>query len=308
MEIGERLREAREAESISLDSLQETTKIQKRYLTAIEKGNFHILPGKFYARAFIKEYALAVGLNPTELLNEFSEEVPQTETKQTEEYSRMDRSKRTDNTSKSPAILSIIPAIIVALLVIGIIFVAVTLYQKSMSDTNSDPANDQGQNEIIRSTSNNQQNKNLNNENNAQENNEDTNNNESESNNNTSENNEEDLDESSLTLVETGSGSQPESTYKFTTTDDTLILSIEPSGESWLDITNKTGESFYGKLTEENTPIELDLTGQNQIRLNVGLATSISKMSINGVEIDFPVDPIQYVSQRIWIEINNKTE
>lgn len=310
MEIGERLREAREAEGISLDSLQETTKIQKRYLTAIEEGNFHILPGKFYARAFIKEYALAVHLNPTELLNEFSEEVPKTETKQTEQYSRMERSKRAENTSKSPAIFSVIPAIIVALLVIGIIFVAITLYQKSMSDKDSDPANNQGQNEIIRSPSN----ENLNNEKDSNENdqsigNDNTGNNNAEmENNEENEINENDETESSLDLVETGSGSQPESTYELTSTDDTLTLLIEPSGESWLDVTNENGESFYGKLTQPDNPIEIDVTDQNKIRLNVGLATSISKISINGIEIEFPVDPAQYVNQRIWIKINNETE
>ncbi|WBX79510.1 helix-turn-helix domain-containing protein [Virgibacillus salarius] len=43
MEIGARLKEAREAKNLSLESLQETTKIQKRYLLAIEEGNLHIL-------------------------------------------------------------------------------------------------------------------------------------------------------------------------------------------------------------------------------------------------------------------------
>ena len=61
MEIGENLREAREAKEISLDDIQEMTKIQKRYLVAIEAEDFHVLPGRFYARAFIKEYAQAVG-------------------------------------------------------------------------------------------------------------------------------------------------------------------------------------------------------------------------------------------------------
>src|SRR5690625_7041564 len=79
MEIGVRLKEAREAKNLSLESLQETTKIQKRYLVAIEQGDFHVLPGKFYARAFIKEYALAVGLNPDELLEEYKSEIPSTE-------------------------------------------------------------------------------------------------------------------------------------------------------------------------------------------------------------------------------------
>src|SRR5690625_6120585 len=75
MGIGARLKEAREEKGISLESLEETTKIQKRYLQAIEEENFNILPGKFYARAFIKEYALAVNLNVDELFEEYEEDL-----------------------------------------------------------------------------------------------------------------------------------------------------------------------------------------------------------------------------------------
>ena len=52
-EIGEILKEARIQQGYTLDDLQQTTKIQKRYLQAIEDGNPDILPGRFYARAFV---------------------------------------------------------------------------------------------------------------------------------------------------------------------------------------------------------------------------------------------------------------
>src|SRR5690625_4978855 len=140
MEIGAKLKEAREANNITLDSLQETTKIQKRYLVAIEQGNFHILPGTFYARAFIKEYATAVGLDPDELLAGHQDELPPTDNRDTVQYSRIQRSRRKNTDSKSPAILSVIPTIIVVLLIIGVLFVGWTLYQKSNSnDDNGDP-------------------------------------------------------------------------------------------------------------------------------------------------------------------------
>ena len=63
IEVGERLKEARQAKGYTLDDLQQITKIQKRYLVAIEEGNLNVLPGNFYARAFIKQYADTVGLN-----------------------------------------------------------------------------------------------------------------------------------------------------------------------------------------------------------------------------------------------------
>ncbi len=44
-------------------------KFKNVYVSAIEEGNFSMMPGTlFYVRAFIKQYAEAVGLDSTELL------------------------------------------------------------------------------------------------------------------------------------------------------------------------------------------------------------------------------------------------
>lgn len=69
-QIGEQLKAARLEKQLSLDDIQEITKIQRRYLSAIEENNLSVLPGDFYVRAFIRQYALAVGLHSDELLGE----------------------------------------------------------------------------------------------------------------------------------------------------------------------------------------------------------------------------------------------
>ena len=81
-ELGTRLKEARLSKGYSLDDLQEITKIQKRYLIGIEEGNYSIMPGTFYVRAFIKQYAEAVGLDSNEIFRKFKNEIPANNTVQ----------------------------------------------------------------------------------------------------------------------------------------------------------------------------------------------------------------------------------
>ena len=66
--IGQELQNARLDKGLSLDDIQQSTKIQKRYLAAIENGQFDQLPGAFYESAFVRQYASAVGLDVTEFM------------------------------------------------------------------------------------------------------------------------------------------------------------------------------------------------------------------------------------------------
>lgn len=75
-DIGERLRTAREAKGLTLGDIERITKIQIRYLTAIEDNEFDKLPGEFYVRAFIRQYAQVVGLDGKELLEDYHDDVP----------------------------------------------------------------------------------------------------------------------------------------------------------------------------------------------------------------------------------------
>lgn len=82
-EIGQKLREARLEKGYTIDDLQQITKIQKRYLIAIEEGNFDALPGDFYVRAFIKQYASVVGMNPDKLVEDYQQDIPTVQPKPT---------------------------------------------------------------------------------------------------------------------------------------------------------------------------------------------------------------------------------
>lgn len=82
-ELGELLKRAREERGLSLDDIQETTKIRKRYLEALESGDHTVLPGAFYVRAFVKNYSEAVGLDYEEVLRLYQHEVPAAPVEQT---------------------------------------------------------------------------------------------------------------------------------------------------------------------------------------------------------------------------------
>lgn len=121
-EVGERLKEARKAMGYTLDDLQQKTKIQKRYLIAIEEGNYEVMPGKFYIRAFIKQYADTVGLDGDKLLNEYSEAIPQPQEETSTESIKLDqtRSSSRNHNKTLETFREYLPTILISLLVIAI--------------------------------------------------------------------------------------------------------------------------------------------------------------------------------------------
>jgi len=69
IELGKLLKKARQEKGLTINDIQERTKIRKKYLEAIEANDFDILPGKVYLKVFIKGYAREVDINYQELLN-----------------------------------------------------------------------------------------------------------------------------------------------------------------------------------------------------------------------------------------------
>ncbi|GIO22032.1 helix-turn-helix domain-containing protein [Oceanobacillus sp. J11TS1] len=298
MDVGEKLKEARLAKDISLDSLQEKTKIQKRYLVAIEEGKFEVLPGKFYTRAFIKEYASAVGINPDELVTDHKEELPSTEEEENVQYSRIQRTRKESKADKESRSSSSIPMITVILLIIAIVAVAIFFMRESSSSNEGEPIEDNNAdgNVIItdpdeeRST--------------GETNNSEENNNKEE----TEEDDNQDTEENenvSVEVIEEGTGSSPSSVFEITNVGEEVTLTLEsadPDLNTWLEVTSAEGESlFSGNFDGNESPLEIDISGQDTISLNIGNAPALA-VTVNGTEIEYPNSAVH---QRLDLQMSN---
>ncbi|MCI1987263.1 MAG: DUF4115 domain-containing protein [Lactobacillus sp.] len=135
-EIGQKLRTARIEKGYTLDDLQQITKIQKRYLIAIEEGNFDALPGDFYVRAFIKQYADTVGLDSDALLTQFQQDIPDTQPQEYVEQSVESKTRATRAAASSPAnkVRRHLPQIGIAVLAVIILAVVYFITWRASAD------------------------------------------------------------------------------------------------------------------------------------------------------------------------------
>lgn len=72
-QIGEILKQTREAQGITLNQVSEATKISTRYLRAIENGEYDAIPGDVYLKGFIRNYANILGLDGEQMVAKFNE-------------------------------------------------------------------------------------------------------------------------------------------------------------------------------------------------------------------------------------------
>jgi len=74
--FGGKLREARERRGISLRQIANATKISPVVLEALERNDVTRLPGGIFSRAFVRSYAIEVGLDPETTIQEFIAQFP----------------------------------------------------------------------------------------------------------------------------------------------------------------------------------------------------------------------------------------
>ncbi len=311
IDIGSRLKEARESKSMTLEQVQDITKIQKRYLQAIENNEFKVLPGKFYTRAFIREYASAVGLDPEVIMEEHRSEIPEFEDESIVNYSRVQKS-RNESSGKSSGLSRMFPTIITVVLIIFLLFVAY-IFITQMNDGSKDnqPASsnenevsvpeskDQGKDKSETDGSSDSANKEDGSSKDSGSSNSDG---EKANQDKQDENKKEEQSKPEVKLTQKGTGSFPEHTFNVTGADQPS-LTIDITGKTYLEVSApKGGENLTPpkNYTQADSPIKIDVKDRKQVYVKIGSAPSV-EVKINGQKVNYPVDAKQLVTQKFLL-------
>ncbi len=280
-ELGQRLREARESRGISLEDLQKTTKIQKRYLAAIEEGKYDTLPGKYYARACVKSYADAVGIDTDELFDEFSNELPNPQKGSSDLPSRTKRTKSTTVKPRRRGKLSAIMPVVIALTFLLVIGVGVWIMAQQWGNDQAEGIAPEEQEQPFEGE--------LGEELVPEEQPEDTPVEEEPTPTEEVPIEEpvEEIVQQELTLIRT---TRNHSYYELSNTNS-FEIEISFTGTSYVGIKNAKGKSFFAGEAKAGDILTYDFTGEEEIEFNYG-ASNYVQMKVNDEVLEFPLDII----------------
>lgn len=300
-ELGNRLKEARLAKGLSLEDLQSITKIQKRYLIGIEEGNYSSMPGNFYVRAFVKQYAEALQLDPDEIFETYKNEIPATHNEDLpEQLSRVKTRKSV--TEGSSKIFDIIPKVLIGVFIIGAAGLLYYFFVNNVGDKANDLVNKENEPvKFVRS-------ENLDKA--DEEEKEDT----------KKETEEVEKNEEQNTVEETPVVEAPkqeitsvQSSGKNSTFDlknaEKFVVKLVSTGQTWVNVKNSAGQSkFQGLLSTTGTPsAEVDLSGDTKAVLVIGRAVD-TEIYINDQKLEYAIAPTDVVQQNITIQFVPKNE
>ena len=71
--IGQVLKEKRTSLGLDLSEAEQLTQVQKLYIVALETDDYKALPGDFYIKAYLKQYAEKLGLNADRIIQAYDE-------------------------------------------------------------------------------------------------------------------------------------------------------------------------------------------------------------------------------------------
>jgi cytoskeleton protein RodZ len=146
--IGRLLEHKRKEQGLSLEEVEQATKIRKRYLTGIEHDDYAVLPDAVYARGFLKTYANYLGLDGEAFARELkSTRKPQREQRGIDYNSRPETdfeqplmsASGLAGTRKRKVSTSAVVTLLVALLVLAAVIGALYFVGRGVQASKEDP-------------------------------------------------------------------------------------------------------------------------------------------------------------------------
>jgi cytoskeleton protein RodZ len=132
--VGAKLREARVQRGLDLAEVAVATKIQVRFLSAIENEEWNVLPGEFYARSFIRTYSAHLGLDDTVVVELQPAPGPSAST---EQLPRIDPAP--PQGARSGRRRRFLPRLLAAIATVGLAAVAMALVLSSLGGDSTGP-------------------------------------------------------------------------------------------------------------------------------------------------------------------------
>jgi cytoskeleton protein RodZ len=140
-QFGQELKQARLVKQISLLDISAETRINLKFLEAIELGRFQILP-QTYVRAFLREFALMVDLDPAEIMKRYDNARQDVPSKKPEESSSQQQTPRarmaTENLEKPTFSISPLQRnIILGVILVGavaVVYILATMNKVDISN------------------------------------------------------------------------------------------------------------------------------------------------------------------------------
>lgn len=274
---------------MSLEDLQTVTKIQKRYLLAIEQGNYDIIPGKFYVRAFIKQYAEAVGLNPEQLFEEFRKDVPST---YNDEVSDKLSNIKPQRELPKPAskVLELLPTILIIggiIVVIAIIYVIVQAVNHDSGQKNNQAAPQQSESKYEVSEGSSLAKDQKKKEKATSDDKEKS-----------SKKDDSSKDDETVSLKATNTEGST-TTYEVSGADE-MELTISASQASWLRVRDESGKVLKMGELKDGESFKTDLSDLSQVDIRLGNASGID-IKVNDETLKYELDPKNTMTQNIVI-------
>ncbi|MCY7562902.1 DUF4115 domain-containing protein [Bacillus safensis] len=274
---------------MSLEDLMAATKIQKRYLLAIEQGNYDIIPGKFYVRAFIKQYAEAVGLNPEQLFEEFRKDVPST---YNDEVSDKLSNIKPQRELPKPAskVLELLPTILIIggiIVVIAIIYVIVQAVNHDSGQKNNQAAPQQSESKYEVSEDSSLAKDQKKKEKASSDDKEKS-----------SKKDDSSKDDETVSLKATNTEGST-TTYEVSGADE-MELKISASQASWLRVRDESGKVLKMGELKDGESFKTDLSDLSQVDIRLGNASGID-IKVNDETLKYELDPKNTMTQNIVI-------